>query len=63
MSEQGTDAVPGGSAGVWVIGRVYRGTPPIVGCRDYDDVTRQLRGEEVILSHVSRCDSRVLEPD
>ncbi len=45
----------------WVLGRKYRGSPPPQGCVEHDSVTRQLRGEEVILSYVLRCAPHVVD--
>jgi hypothetical protein len=52
------DALPGPAS---VIARKYRGSPPAVGCKDYDNVTRPLRGEDVVISYVLKCDVAVLD--
>ncbi|NEE01225.1 hypothetical protein [Phytoactinopolyspora halotolerans] len=44
---------------VWVIARKYRGSPPAGGCMEHDNVTRPLRGEDVVISYVLRCDASV----
>lgn len=41
---------------VWMIGRKRSGTQPPSYCEEWDEVTRWLRGERVVMSYVLRCD-------
>jgi hypothetical protein len=43
------------SAGSWLILRRHAGNLPPEDCEQVDDVTRWLRGEQVIMSYVLRC--------
>jgi hypothetical protein len=62
MEEQGRTAAPADTADdVWVIARRYRGSPPAPECEEVDSVTRELRGEDVIMSYVLRCDPGVVD--
>lgn len=56
-AEKGTDVAPRwrNDRGTWMILRRHDGNAPPSGCREADDVTRWLRGEEVIMSYVLRC--------
>jgi hypothetical protein len=49
-----TAAEPG-AGGAWVISRKRAGNPVPEACRSEDSVTRWLRGENVVMSHVLRC--------
>jgi hypothetical protein len=56
--QQGTDVEPrwrNARSGSWLILRRHNANAPPEGCREADDVTRWLRGEEVIMSYVLRC--------
>lgn len=56
--EQGTDVrsdLPT-DAGTWVIGRKRSGNTIPDGCRSVDEVTRPLRGEDVVMAHILVCD-------
>lgn len=46
---------------VWVIARRYNGSPPAAGCSSVADVTRRLRGREIVISYVLRCDPSVVD--
>jgi hypothetical protein len=45
----------GRSSGSWLILRRHNGNAPPEGCPAADDVTRWLRGEDVVMSYVLRC--------
>jgi hypothetical protein len=45
----------GDGAGTWLILRRHNGNAPPEDCEQADDVTRWLRGEQVIMSYVLRC--------
>ncbi len=56
--QQGTDVESrwrNARSGSWLILRRHNANAPPEGCREVDDVTRWLRGEEVIMSYVLRC--------
>ncbi len=42
--------------GTWVIGYRREGNRPPAHCRSVDDVTRWVRGEDVVMAHVLVCD-------
>jgi hypothetical protein len=48
---------------VWVIGRYRGGNSPPDFCVRFHDVTRSLRGEDVLMSYVLRCDAAALRAD
>jgi hypothetical protein len=48
-------------ATVWVVGRRYRGNPPLESCVEHGNVTRWLRGEAVIIAYVLRCPPQILD--
>ena len=56
--ERGTDVADDADpdAGVWIIGRRTDGNRPPDACEQVDDVTRWLRGEQVVVSYVVVCD-------
>jgi len=56
-AEKGTDVAKRwrGDHGTWMVLRRHDGNAPPKDCREVDDVTRWLRGEEVIMSYVLRC--------
>ena len=61
--ERGTAVDPawqGDTAATWMIARHYDDNVPPSYCEQVDDVTRWLRGEEVIMSYVLRCDPQQL---
>jgi len=63
--EQGEDAnktTESSEGTLWTIARKYRGSPPAPACEPVANVTRNLRGEDVVISYVLLCDSdRYLE--
>lgn len=56
-AEKGTDVAERwrGDRGTWMVLRRHDGNAPPRGCHEAADVTRWLRGEEVIMSYVLRC--------
>ncbi|AYY14897.1 hypothetical protein EF847_21630 [Actinobacteria bacterium YIM 96077] len=62
LDEQGSDGTPERAPGqAWVIARKYRGTPPAEGCVEHDNITRPLRGENVVISYVLTCEPAALQ--
>ena len=57
LEEQGVDPleVDLGENEVWVIGRVRGGNHPPAQCREVGNVTRALRGEEVLITYLLAC--------
>lgn len=58
---RGTEATAAPSSNdsdIWVIARKRGGNRPPAYCQEVDDVTRWLRGEEVVMAYVLRCDPR-----
>jgi len=56
--QQGTDVASkwrNAHSGSWLILRRHDGNAPPAGCGEAGDVTRWLRGEDVIMSYVLRC--------
>ncbi len=51
-----TDASTEADEATWVIGYRREGNRPPAHCRSVDDVTRWVRGEEVVMAHVLVCD-------
>jgi hypothetical protein len=61
LDEMGRDAVTDDiGTDVWVIARRSNASPPLAGCRSVADVTRPLRGQEVAISYVLRCDPTIV---
>ncbi len=58
--ERGDDANPvvEGNRGPWVVSWARGGNEPPPWCEDADNVTRWLRGEEVVMGYVLRCDPK-----
>ncbi len=62
-AERGTDVAPRwrDDTGTWMIFRARAGNRPPSYCEQVDDVTRWLRGEEVVMAYVLRCDPEEAE--
>lgn len=60
LHEKGSDYFPSQLTSLnkmWTIARKYNGSPPAVGCDPLGNITRKLRGEDIVISYVLLCDS------